>query len=100
MKQIVAYIRPNKLDATITRLEKIDHRGITYSAVRGYGKQKGQTELNAAENYSVKFLPKTRITIVLDEPVVEEALNAILESNRSGRIGDGKILVLPCAETH
>jgi nitrogen regulatory protein P-II 1 len=95
MKKIEAIIKPFKLDEAKEALSGIGVQGITVSEVKGFGRQKGHTELYRGAEYVVDFLPKIKLEIVVPEDLVEKVTGALLESCQTGRIGDGKIFVLP-----
>jgi nitrogen regulatory protein P-II 1 len=95
MKKIVAILKPFKLDDAMQALQDIGVTGMTVSEVKGFGRQKGHTELYRGAEYVVDFLPKIRIEIAVSDDLVEKATNALTEAARTGRIGDGKILVEP-----
>lgn len=95
MKQIVAVIKPFKLDEVREGLSEIGITGLTVTEVRGFGRQKGHTELYRGAEYVVDFLPKVRLEVVVQDDRVEEVLDSIIKSARTGKIGDGKIFVLP-----
>ena len=98
MKKIEALIKPFKLDAVRDALSDIGITGMTVSEVKGFGRQKGHTEIYRDAEYAVDFLPKVKVEIVLSDEQVERAVETIVESARSGKIGDGKIFVLPVEE--
>ncbi|MDP3937134.1 MAG: P-II family nitrogen regulator [Deltaproteobacteria bacterium] len=93
MKKIEAIIKPFKLDAVKEALQQFGVQGLTVSEVKGFGRQKGHTELYRGAEYVVDFLPKLRIEVVLDDGRVPEAMELIEKAARTGRIGDGKIFV-------
>ncbi len=93
MKKIEAIIKPFKLDDVKESLQDIGLTGMTVSESRGFGRQKGHTELYRGAEYVVDFLPKLKLEIVVDDAIVENALAAIVKAAQSGRIGDGKIFV-------
>ncbi|MFV0665554.1 P-II family nitrogen regulator [Denitromonas sp.] len=95
MKKIEAVIKPFKLDEVREALSDVGITGLTVSEVKGFGRQKGHTELYRGAEYVVDFLPKIKIEIVVGEDVVEQAIEAIVKSARTGKIGDGKIFVTP-----
>ncbi len=95
MKQIVAVIKPFKLDEVREGLSEIGITGLTVTEVRGFGRQKGHTELYRGAEYVVDFLPKVRVEVVVQDNRVDEVLESIIKSARTGKIGDGKIFVLP-----
>ena len=93
MKKIEAIIKPFKLDEVREALSAIGVQGITVTEVKGFGRQKGHTELYRGAEYVVDFLPKIKIEIVVGEATVETAIEAIIKAARTGKIGDGKIFV-------
>jgi nitrogen regulatory protein P-II 2 len=93
MRQVTAVIKPFKLDEVREALSAIGVQGITVTEVKGFGRQKGHTELYRGAEYVVDFLPKVKIEAALDEALLERALEAIEKSARTGKIGDGKIFV-------
>jgi nitrogen regulatory protein P-II 1 len=93
MKKIEAIIKPFKLDDVKEALAEVGVQGITVSEVRGFGRQKGHTELYRGAEYVVDFLPKLKIEVVLEDELVDRAVEAIEQSARTGRIGDGKIFI-------
>lgn len=93
MKKVEAIIKPFKLDEVKEALQEIGLQGITVTEAKGFGRQKGHTELYRGAEYVVDFLPKVKIEIVLSEDMVEKAVEAIQNSAKTGRIGDGKIFV-------
>lgn len=98
MKKIEAIIKPFKLPEVKEALADFGIVGMTVTEVKGFGRQKGQTEVYRGSEYSVDFLPKIKIEVVLHEDKVEDAVDAIIEAARTGKIGDGKIFVLPIEE--
>jgi nitrogen regulatory protein P-II 1 len=98
MKKIEAIIKPFKLDEVKDALHEVGLTGITVVEAKGFGRQKGHTELYRGAEYVVDFLPKVKIEIVLDDALVERAIEAIQRAARTGRIGDGKIFVTPVEE--
>jgi nitrogen regulatory protein P-II 1 len=95
MKKVEAIIKPFKLDDVRDQLFEIGIRGLTVSEVKGFGRQKGHTELYRGAEYVVDFLPKVKIEVVIEEDQVEAVISAIVEGARTNRIGDGKIFVSP-----
>ena len=93
MKLVTAVIKPFKLDEVRDALTGVGVSGLTVSEVKGFGRQKGQTEIYRGAEYLVSFLPKVKIEIVVDEGRVEASVEAIQKAARTGRIGDGKIFV-------
>ena len=95
MKKIEAIIKPFKLDEVREALSEIGVTGLTVTEVKGFGRQKGHTELYRGAEYVVDFLPKVKIEIVVSSETVEPALEAISKAAHTGKIGDGKIFVMP-----
>ncbi|HLT76779.1 MAG TPA: P-II family nitrogen regulator [Ferrovibrio sp.] len=93
MKKIEAVIKPFKLDEVKEALHEIGLQGLTVTEAKGFGRQKGHTELYRGAEYVVDFLPKVKIEVVLDDGMVERAVEAITQAARTGRIGDGKIFI-------
>ena len=98
MKKIEAIIKPFKLDDVREALTDIGITGMTVTEVKGFGRQKGHTEIYRGAEYAVDFLPKIKLELVLSDDQVERAVEVIIEAARSGKIGDGKIFVLPVEE--
>ncbi len=95
MKKIEAIIKPFKLDDVKEALQEIGVQGITVVEARGFGRQKGHTELYRGAEYLVDFLPKVKLEIIVTDEMVEKTVEAIVTAAQTGRIGDGKIFVLP-----
>jgi nitrogen regulatory protein P-II 1 len=95
MKKIEAIIKPFKLNEVKEALHEVGIVGMTVTEVKGFGRQKGHTEIYRGSEYTVDFLPKVRLEIVLNESQVDAAVNAIISAARTGKIGDGKIFVTP-----
>jgi len=95
MKLIKAIIKPFKLDDVREALSEIGIQGITVSEVKGFGRQKGHTELYRGAEYRVDFLPKVKLETVVSDEDVDNVINAIRESANTGKIGDGKVFVIP-----
>lgn len=93
MKQITAIIKPFKLDEVREALAEVGVSGLTVTEVKGFGRQKGHTELYRGAEYVVDFLPKVKVEAVLKDEAVDEAVEAIIKAARTGKIGDGKIFV-------
>ncbi len=93
MKKITAIIKPFKLDEVREALSDANVNGLTITEVKGFGRQKGHTELYRGAEYVVDFLPKVKIEVVIDESMLELAIEAIMKSAKTGKIGDGKIFV-------
>ncbi len=98
MKRIEAIIKPFKLEDVKDELNRIGIKGITVTEVKGFGRQKGHTELYRGAEYLVDFLPKIKLEIVVVEELVEQVIEVIEETARTGKIGDGKIFVTPVEE--
>ena len=98
MKKIEAIIKPFKLDDVREALTELGITGMTVSEVKGFGRQRGHTEVYRGAEYAVDFLPKVKIEVVLPDDQIERTVEAIIEAARSGKIGDGKIFVLPVEE--
>ena len=94
MKYIIAVIQPHRLDAVREALGAIGVQGLTVSEVRGFGRQKGQTEIYRGAEYTTHYVPKVKLEIAVDDAIAERAVEAIGEGARTGRIGDGKVFVL------
>jgi nitrogen regulatory protein P-II 1 len=95
MKKVEAIIKPFKLDEVKNALHEVGITGMTVSEVKGFGRQKGHTEVYRGAEYVIDFLPKIKIEVVLDDAIAERAVQAIQDSARTDKIGDGKIFVLP-----
>ena len=98
MKQITAIVKPFKLEEVREALAEIGVSGLTVTEVKGFGRQKGHTELYRGAEYVVDFLPKVKLEIIASDEKVAEVVAAIEKSAKTGRIGDGKIFVLPIEE--
>jgi nitrogen regulatory protein PII len=95
MKLVIAIVKPFKLDDVRDALTEIGIQGLTVSEVKGFGRQKGQTEIYRGAEYLVSFLPKVKIEVVVDDGLVERTVEAIRKAASTGKIGDGKIFVTP-----
>ena len=98
MKKIDAIIKPFKLDEVKEALARVGVQGMTVSEVKGFGRQKGHTELYRGAEYTVDFLPKVKLELVVDDDKAPQVVEAIMGAARTGRIGDGKIFVSPVEE--
>ena len=98
MKKIEAIVKPFKLDEVREALSEIGVSGLTVTEVKGFGRQKGHTELYRGAEYVVDFLPKVKVEVVVGDALVEKAVDAIVNAARTGKIGDGKIFVLDVAQ--
>ncbi|MGE4219145.1 MAG: P-II family nitrogen regulator [Alphaproteobacteria bacterium] len=94
MKMVMAIIKPFKLDDVRESLGGIGVQGLTVSEVKGYGRQKGQTEIYRGAEYAVSFVPKVKIEVAVDDDMVDRTIEAIREKANTGKIGDGKIFVM------
>ncbi len=98
VKKIEAVIKPFKLEEVKEALTEIGIEGLTVSEVKGFGRQKGHTEIYRGSEYTVDFLPKVKVEIILADSLVEKAIETIVKAAKTGKIGDGKIFVLPVEE--
>ena len=98
MKLITAVVKPFKLDDVRTALSEVGVQGMTVTEVKGFGRQKGHTELYRGAEYVVDFLPKVKIELAVDDSMVEQAVEAITKAAQTGKIGDGKIFITPLEE--
>ncbi|GAV31022.1 MAG: P-II family nitrogen regulator [Anaerosomatales bacterium] len=96
MKKLEAIIKPHKLEAVKEALHEIGVAGMTVSEVKGFGRQKGHTEIFRGAEYTVEFVPKIKVEIVVDDALAEKAEDAIVKAARSGSIGDGKVFTYDC----
>ena len=95
MKKIEAIIKPFKLEEVKEALSEIGIQGMTVTEVKGFGRQKGHTEIYRGSEYTVDFLPKVKIEIVLSDNLIEKAIDVIVKTAKTGKIGDGKVFVIP-----
>lgn len=95
MKMVTAIIKPFKLDDVRVALSELGVSGMTISEVKGFGRQKGHTELYRGAEYVIDFVPKLKLELVVGEDRVDQVVEAIIENTRSGKVGDGKIFVTP-----
>jgi nitrogen regulatory protein P-II 1 len=93
MKKIEAVIRPFKIDDVREALSEIGVRGLTLTEIKGYGRQKGHTEVYRGSEYQIDFLPKLKLEIVVADSLVEQVVDSIIKSARTGQVGDGKIFI-------
>jgi nitrogen regulatory protein PII len=93
MKLITAIIRPHKLDDVRTAIGELGVSGVTVSEVRGFGRQRGHTEIYRGAEYAVEFVPKTQIDVAVSDNLVDPVIDAIIKGARTGKVGDGKIFV-------
>jgi len=99
MKLVVAIIKPFKLDGVREALTELGVQGLTVSEVKGFGRQKGQTEIYRGAEYAVNFLPKVKIEVAVDDGMADRVVESIQTSASTGKIGDGKIFVLDISQT-
>ena len=95
MKKVEAIIKPFRLEDVKEALSEVGVEGMTVSEVKGFGRQKGHTEIYRGSEYTVDFLPKLKLEVVLDDGTVDAAVEAIVKSAKTGKIGDGKVFVSP-----
>ena len=100
MKLIIAIIQPHKLDDVKDALRKIGVQGLTITEARGFGRQRGHTETYRGTEYRVEFLPKVRIETLVSDEEAQPVIDKIIASARTGRIGDGKVFVLPAEQVY
>jgi nitrogen regulatory protein P-II 1 len=100
MKLLKAIVRPNKVDEVKDALATLNISGMTVTEVRGHGKQKGHTAVYRGKEYNVSLLPKMQVEVVVSDAIAEDAIRAIVEAARTGEIGDGRVFVLPVAESY
>lgn len=100
MKIIVAIVRPSKVEEIKDALSRLRVSGMTISEVRGHGRQKGHTAIYRGKEYSVSLLPKMKVEIVLPDELVEETIEVIIQTARTGEIGDGRVFVLPVEQAY
>lgn len=98
MKLVTAIIKPFKLDDVRTALSEIGVQGMTVAEVKGFGRQKGHTELYRGAEYVVDFLPKVKVEVAIDDNIVDQVIEAIVSAAKTGKIGDGKIFVFELAQ--
>ena len=98
MKKIEAIVKPFKLDEVREALSEVGVTGLTVTEVKGFGRQKGHTELYRGAEYRIEFLPKVKLEILVDDALVSPIVETLMTAARTGRIGDGKIFVLPVLE--
>ena len=100
MKLVVAIVQPHRLDSVRLALTEIGITGMTVTEVRGYGRQKGHTEIYRGAEYTIAFLPKLKVEVALPDDRVDDAISAITRAARTGKIGDGKIFVMDIVAAH
>jgi nitrogen regulatory protein P-II 1 len=98
MKKIEAIVKPHKIEEVKEALNEIGIKGMTVTEVKGYGRQKGHKEIYRGAEYQVDFMPKIKIEIVLEKEQVDKVVETIMKSARTGKIGDGKIFIMPVEE--
>ena len=95
MKLVTAIVKPHKLDGVKEALQAVGIQGLTVTEVRGYGRQRGHTEIYRGAEYTVEFVPKVRLEILADDGQVDAVIDAVVEHARTGQVGDGKVFVTP-----
>jgi nitrogen regulatory protein PII len=100
MKLIKSIVRPNKVDEVKDALAKLGVSGMTVTEVRGHGKQKGHTAIYRGQEYAVSLLPKMEIEVVVPDNIIDDAVKAIIQSARTGEIGDGRVFVFPVDQSY
>ena len=98
MKLITAIIKPFKLDDVRKAITDIGVQGVTVTEVRGFGRQRGHTEIYRGAEYAIEFVPKTKIEVAVAEPLAEQVIEAIMKAAQTGKVGDGKIFVVDLAQ--
>ncbi len=98
MKLVIAIIKPFKLDDVRQALADVGVKGVTVTEVKGFGRQRGHTELYRGAEYVVDFLPKMKVEVAIDDDLLEQVIEVISNTARTGKIGDGKIFVMPLAQ--
>ena len=93
MKLVTAIVKPHKLDEVKEALQELGIQGLTVSEVRGYGRQRGHTEIYRGAEYTVEFVPKVMLEILIDDSMLEEVIDAIVSKAQTGQVGDGKVFV-------
>ena len=93
MKLVTAIVKPHKLDEVKEALQNMGVQGLTVSEVRGYGRQRGHTEIYRGAEYTVEFVPKVMLEVLIDSPMLDEVLDAIVKAAQTGQVGDGKVFV-------
>lgn len=100
MKLITAVVKPFRLDDVRNALAEVGVQGMTVTEVKGFGRQRGHTELYRGAEYVVDFLPKVKIEVALSDELVDRAIEAIIDAAKTGKVGDGKIFVTPLEQVH
>ena len=100
MKLVVAVIKPFKIEEVTEALQRLGVPGVTLSEVRGFGRQRGHTEVYRGAEYQVDFVPKVKVEVMAHEDQVQQVVDAVLKTARTGKIGDGKIFVLPAEQVY
>jgi nitrogen regulatory protein P-II 2 len=100
MKLIIAVVKPFRLDDVRNALAEVGVQGMTVTEVKGFGRQRGHTELYRGAEYVVDFLPKVKVEVAVTDELVERAIEAIIEAAKTGKVGDGKIFVVDLAEVY
>ena len=100
MKKLEAIIKPFKLEEVKEALAELGIEGMTVTEVKGFGRQKGHTEIYRGSEYTVDFLPKVKVEVVMADDLIEKAVNVVVAAAKTGKIGDGKVFVLPVEESY
>ena len=98
MKLITAIIKPFKLDDVRTAIQEVGVQGMTVCEVRGFGRQRGHTEIYRGAEYAIEFIPKTRIEVAVEDSIADQVIEAIVKTAQTGKVGDGKIFVVDLGE--
>jgi nitrogen regulatory protein P-II 1 len=93
VKLVTAIVKPHKLDEVKEALQNLGVQGLTVSEVRGYGRQRGHTEIYRGAEYTVEFVPKVKLEVLIDTPMLDEVLDAVVKAAQTGQVGDGKVFV-------
>ena len=99
MRMVTAIIQPSKLETVREELTAVGTQGITVTEVKGYGRQKGHTEIYRGAEYTIDFIPKVKIEVAVDDDLVDRVVDVVSEAARTGNVGDGKIFVTPIDKT-
>jgi nitrogen regulatory protein P-II 1 len=95
MKLIVAVVKPHRVDEVLAAIHALDVSGVTLSETRGHGRQRGHTEVYRGAEYKVDLVPKSKLEILVDDPDVEKVVDAVVKAAQTGKIGDGKVWIVP-----
>jgi nitrogen regulatory protein P-II 1 len=100
MKLIVAVVKPHRVDEVLAAVHALDVSGVTLSETRGHGRQRGHTEVYRGAEYTIDFVPKVRVEILVDDNDVDRVVSRLIETARTGKIGDGKVWVVPVDDVY